>query len=266
MSIPPPPPANTPPATPPADASTVAASAPVSSAAASSPAWDQFGHWAGFDWAREQHDVVVLDRAGHAVAQWVVADTAEGWQQFRQRIAPYLPLAVAIETSSGVIVERLLDSGVTVFPVQPKSAQRYRERQAPSGVKDNVRDAWSLADALRLDGQHWKPLQPDDPLLQELRLMTRDEVHLIEHRTALINQLQQALHEYFPTALEAFDDWTMPAAWEFVIRFPTPQKLHEAGRRRWEMFLHSHGLGRPATYQRRLELFAQALRLPVPRP
>jgi transposase len=230
----------------------------TSSSVSPSLAWDQFSHWAGFDWAYEQHDVVVLDRSGHVVAQWVVADTAEGWQDFRQRIAAYLPLAVAIETSSGVVVERLLESGVTVFPVQPKAAKGYRERQAPSGVKDNLRDAWSLADALRMDGQHWKPLRPDDPLLQELRLLTRDEVHLIGQRTALINQLQHALHEYYPTALQAFDDWTMPAAWEFVIRFPTPKALHEAGRRRWGMFLHSHGLGRPETYQRRLELFAQA--------
>jgi hypothetical protein len=34
----------------------------------------------------------------------------------------------------------------------------------------------------------------------------RDEVALIEERTALINQLQSALHEYYPAALEAFED------------------------------------------------------------
>ena len=49
-----------------------------------------------------------------------------------------------------------------------------------------------------------------------MRILCRDEVALIKERTALINQLQQALHQYYPTALEAFDDWARPAAWAFV--------------------------------------------------
>jgi transposase len=81
---------------------------------------------------------------------------------------------------------------------------------------------------------------------------------LIEERTALINQLIAALHEYYPTALEAFDDWTLPAAWAFVEAFATPEAVARAGKRRWEKFLHAHKLARPETYQKRLELFAKA--------
>jgi transposase len=92
----------------------------------------------------------------------------------------------------------------------------------------------------------------------ELRLLCRDEVALIEERTALINQLQSALHEYYPAALEAFEDWTLPNAWAFVEAFPTPQALLAAGKRRWEKFLHTHKLARPQTYARRLEIFARA--------
>ena len=64
-----------------------------------------------------------------------------------------------------------------------------------------------------------------------MRLLCRDEVALIEERTALINQLQQALYEYYPAALEAFDDWTLPAAWAFVEKFPTPPDLVKVGKR-----------------------------------
>jgi hypothetical protein len=73
-----------------------------------------------------------------------------------------------------------------------------------------------------------------------------------------VNQLLAALHEYYPTALTAFEDWTHPAAWAFVETFPTPQALVQAGKRRWEKFLHTHKLARPETYQKRLELFTQA--------
>jgi transposase len=66
------------------------------------------------------------------------------------------------------------------------------------------------------------------------------------------------LRDYYPAALEAFDDWTQPAAWAFVEQFPTPQVLVQAGRRKWAGFLHTHRLYRPATYQRRLEILARA--------
>jgi len=68
---------------------------------------------------------------------------------------------------------------------------------------------------------------------------------------------------YYPAALEAFDDWTMPAAWAFVESFPTPQDLVKAGKRRWEKFLHTHRLYRPETYAKRLEIFERAAEFAV---
>ena len=97
-----------------------------------------------------------------------------------------------------------------------------------------------------------------DELSCQLRLLCRDEVGLIEQRTALISQLQQALLEYYPAALEAFEDWSNPSTWDFVIQFPTPEALTKAGRRRWEKFLHSHRLWRTQTLEKRLIAFAQA--------
>jgi hypothetical protein len=42
--------------------------------------------------------------------------------------------------------------------------------------------------------------------LEQLHLLCRDEIALIEERTALVNQLIAALYEYYPTALAAFGD------------------------------------------------------------
>jgi hypothetical protein len=116
----------------------------------------------------------------------------------------------------------------------------------------------SFADALRTDGHGWRPLNPENPKTQELRLLCRDEMSLTEQRTTLVNQLQQALHEYYPAALEAFDDWTLPSSWAFVERFPTPEVLKKKGKRHWEKFLHTHRLYRSKTYRKRLETFASA--------
>ena len=221
--------------------------------------WNEITYYAGFDWAKDHHDVIIVDHGGQIVADFQITHSAQGWQRWREALAALGPgIATAVETSQGVVVEQLLESAVTVYPVSPVSAKAYRLRKMPSGNKTDHADAWSLADALRVDGHGWKALRAEDPLVAELRLLCRDEVALIEERTALINQLQSALHEYYPAAEEAFEDWTLPSAWAFVEAFPTPQVLQGAGKRRWEKFLHTHRLVRPQTYQRRMEIFARA--------
>jgi transposase len=215
-------------------------------------------HLAGFDWAKQHHQIVILDARGQTVAELRFAHDAAGWQQFRQRLAAFPALGVVIETCQGAAVEKLLESGVTVYPIAPKRAQAYRQRHRPSGDKSDFVDAWSMADALRVDGAAWKALAAEDPVVQQLRLLCRDEVELIGQRTALVNQLQQALHEYYPAALEAFDDWTQPFAWAFVAAFPTPAALAAAGKRKWETFLHVHKLWRPGTAEKRLEMWGRA--------
>jgi transposase len=220
--------------------------------------WNQIAHYAGFDWAKDHHDVIVLDASGKVVADFRFEHTAGGWEQFREKLAAFPDVAIAVETKHGTVIERLLETECCIFPVHPQSAKAYRQRKVPSGNKTDRVDAWSLADALRLDGAHWKQLAPQDPLIKELRLLCRDEVALIRDRTALIAQLRQALYEYYPAALEAFDDWTLLSAWAFVLAFPTPEALVKAGKRKWEKFLHVHKLARPETYQRRLEIFSRA--------
>lgn len=215
-------------------------------------------HYAGLDWGKNQHQLAVVDRAGQCVLELSFEDTAAGWAALREKLSAFPQLGVAIETCCGPAVERLLDAGLDVYPLNPKAAQRYRDRQAPSGGKSDRLDALSFADALRTDGHAWRRLVPQDPATQELRLLCRDEIGLIEQRTALVNGLQEALHEYYPTALQAFDDWTAPAAWALVVAFPTPADLSRAGKRPWEKFLHTHKLYRPQTVGRRLQLFAHA--------
>lgn len=224
--------------------------------------WKTFTHFGGFDWAGEHHDVVIVDAQGSIVAQWRFDHDPDGWKEFRAKVAAFPFLAVAVETSQGLMIEQMLDAGLSVYPVQPKAAQRYRDRKAPSGTKTDQLDAWSLADALRMDGQHWKPLAADDPLVTELRLLCRDEVALIENRTSLLVQLHYALKEYYPAALEACNDWRFPSSWALVETFPTPQLLQAAGKRRWEKFLHANQLWKsPQSVERRMAIFARAAEL-----
>ena len=222
-------------------------------------AWSRQKVFVGFDWASDHHDVVAVDQRGLIVLDCRIEESAEGWQTLVEKLKGLAAPPVAIETSSGTTVERLLGAGLQVYPVNPKMAKRFRERKSPSSNKTDFIDAWSLADALRTDGHGWRRLKADDPLTVELRLLCRDEMALIEQRTAFVCQLRAALREYYPTALEAFDDWTIPSAWKFLEQFPTPEKLNVAGKRKWENFLHANRLYRPETYQKRMALFARAM-------
>jgi transposase len=225
-------------------------------------AWNEITYYAGFDWGHHRHKVVIVDRQGQIVADFTIEQSGPGWQRWREQVAALGgAVAACVETSQGIVIEQLLESGVSLYPIAPLSAKAYRERKAPSGTKSDHLDAWSLADALRVDGHGWRALGQEEPLVAELRLLCRDEVALIEERTALVNQLQSALQEYYPAALEAFEDWTLPAAWAFLEAFPTPAVLRAAGKRKWEKFLHSHKLARPQTFAKPLEIFARASEL-----
>ena len=92
-------------------------------------------------------------------------------------------------------------------------------------------------------------------------MLCRDEIGLIEHRTAFVNQLQAALGDYYPLALESFEDWVKPFAWAFVRTFPTPAALAKAGQRKRENFLHVHKLWRGETSPQRLATWARGQQL-----
>ena len=220
--------------------------------------WQEHRAFGSLDWASKKHSVIVVNQAGKVIEKFEIEHSALGWKKFREKLQPYGSIPFAIETSQGAAVEQLLEAGMMVYPLNPKSAQSYRERKAPSGAKDDWLDAWSFADALRVDGQGWKALRPEQALIKELRLLCRDEVSLIEQRTAFINQLRHALAEYYPAALEAFKDWTSVSAWMFLQRFPSPDALAQAGQRKWQNFLHSRRLWGSEEGPRRMKIFAQA--------
>jgi transposase len=226
-------------------------------------AWTQHPHFAALDWASDHHDVTVLDRTGAIVAEFRFAHTAAGWAEFTEKLKPFPGTPFTLETSSGPAVDQLLQRGLVLYPLAPGAAARYRERKAPSGTKTDRHDAGSMADALRTDGHVWRMLRPQDEATATLRVLCRDEIGLIEQRTLLVNQLQAALREYYPAALAAFADWTVPTPWTFLQQFPTPVALQTAGQRKWEKFLHTHKLWRPQTREERLAVFAAANALPA---
>jgi hypothetical protein len=92
----------------------------------------RFTHFAGFDWAKQHHHVVILNPAGQIVAEFGFAHTEAGWQQWREQAARFAPLAVAVETSQGIVIDQLLQTpDCTIYPLNPKAARAVSRPQSP---------------------------------------------------------------------------------------------------------------------------------------
>jgi hypothetical protein len=54
-------------------------------------------HFAGFDWASDHHDIIIVDATGTLVADFQIEHTAAGWRLWKEKISAYPRLGVAIE-------------------------------------------------------------------------------------------------------------------------------------------------------------------------
>jgi transposase len=200
--------------------------------------------YAGIDWADEHHDVVVLDEQGQRVASCRVTHTAEGLAQlitFLQKTLASAPtaqeLACLIETSHGLLITALLDAGLAVYPVNPKTVDRRRK---PAGAKTDAIDAYLLAKTGRSDLLDLRRLTPDTPLVQELKSLTRDQDGLIQSQTRLVNQLATCLKTYYPVALALFTKLQQPLTLAFLEAYPTLEVAQCASAQALAQLLRRH--------------------------
>lgn len=210
-------------------------------------------YYMGVDWADQTHAVWVGDEQGTAVWEHTVPHTATGFSDWGRWLyecqAAGIDVWAAIERPDGRVVEFLLDHGVTVYPLNPKALDRARDRFRMSGSKSDPFDARVLAEFLRTDHGHLRPLQPNSEAAQELKLLTRDYHRLVRQQTRLLNQLTATLKEYYPQPLAMFDDLTTHLARDFLRAYPTPEAARRLRRAQWQRFARAHRLSADRTAQ-----------------
>lgn len=185
--------------------------------------------YVGLDWADQHHDVVVLDEAGRRVGSRRVTHSKEGLEDLKQfllRIASQPEeLACVVETSHGLLIAFLLEAGIPVYPVNPKTANALRKA---AGAKTDQIDAYLLAKTARSDLADLRRLEPDSPKVEELKTLTRDQDALVQMQTRLVNQLTACLKDYYPAALHFFSKLHQHATLVFLQTYPTPEAAASA--------------------------------------
>jgi transposase len=189
----------------------------------------------GNDWAEAHHDVELVDEDGRRVARRRLAVGVEGLAALHALVADHLAedaeadqVVVGIETDRGPWVQALIAAGYTVYAVNPLQVARYRERHTPSGAKSDPGDAHVLAELVRLDRAHHRPVAGDSALAEHVKVLTRTHQSLIWSRQRQTNALRSMLREFYPGALAAFgEELAGRDALAILAIAPSP----EAGRR-----------------------------------
>ncbi|MBG0569250.1 IS110 family transposase, partial [Actinoplanes aureus] len=234
----------------------------------------------GDDWAEDHHDVELVDEHGKRLARKRLPEGLDGIARLHALIAEHMPaewadldpvqaaarVRVGIETDHGPWVQALLVAGYHVFAINPLSVARYRERHSTSGAKSDQGDAHVLAEIVRLDHAHHRQIAGDSVQAEAVKLVARTHQVLIWERTRHLLRLRSALREFYPAALNAFDDLTAADTLELLARAPDPTRaarlsrsqitaaLHRANRRNIEV--------KAAALQQQLR--ADQLRQPAP--
>lgn len=89
------------------------------------------GRFAGVDWASEEHAVCVVDESGRIVDGRRYKHTEAGLRALCSRLTA---LKVAIERQDGLLIERLLDAGLTVIAVRANQVRSAGPRYTWAGI------------------------------------------------------------------------------------------------------------------------------------
>jgi transposase len=148
---------------------------------------------------------------------------------------------VALERPDGLLIERLLDAGLTVIAVHPNQVKAMRPRFSVAGGKSDSFDSFVLAELARTDSHRFRVLAPDSDQTKALRAMTRARDGLVRTRVGLANQLRDQLATFWPGASKVFWSVDSQIALAFLRRYPTPLDARGLGEQRLQAFLKRHG-------------------------
>jgi hypothetical protein len=193
----------------------------------------------GNDWAEDHHDVEVQDATGRRLGKARLPEGVAGIARLHELIAGFAgedtspeQVLVGIETDRGPWVAALVAAGYSVFAINPRQVARYRERHATSGAKSDAGDAHVLADMVRTDAHQLRAVAGDSALVEGIKMVARAHQNLIWDRHRQMLRLRSGLREYFPAALEAFDDLAAADALDLLGAAPDPQRAARLSRSR----------------------------------
>lgn len=181
----------------------------------------RFTWFIGVDWGTQQHAVAITDATGAVVREETVAHTSAALAAFRKSVAALIgdawgEVVVGLEVPRGTLVELFLEYGASVFAINPKQLDRFRDRFSVAGNKNDALDALVLASSLRTDRAQFRRVAAEAPRVIELRELSRAEAVLAEEAVALTNRVRELVHRIAPQWLTLSRNADDPWFWKLL--------------------------------------------------
>ena len=171
----------------------------------------------GDDWAEDHHDVEIQDETGRRLTKARLPEGISGITRFHGLLGRFLPedgdpagVKIGIETDRGPWVAALVASGYQVYAINPLQSARARQGHDVSGAKSDAGDAHVLADLARTQSHQLRTVAGDSQNAGATKVLARMHQSLIWDRTRQVLRLRSALREFFPAALEAYENLAFP--------------------------------------------------------
>ena len=225
----------------------------------------------GIDWSEQQHEVELMAESGQRLRRLRIAHGVEGLAHLQETISEFArdpsEVVVGVESDHGLLVNALVGSGYLVYPINPLTAARYRDRHSLAGNKSDRRDALMLANVVRTDRHQLRPLAGDSEPALEIRARARAHLRAIRLQGQLRNQLRSLLLEFYPAVLPLLAADDLRDALAVLSVAPTPALGRRLSLNKLEATLRRHGRQRHLTPRaQEIQGLLRAPQLDLPRP
>jgi transposase len=215
----------------------------------------------GIDWSDRKHDFC-LQGAGSPQREFgVVAHRPEAIEHWVRALYERFggPIAVCLEIAKGPLVHALRRyEFMVLFPVNPAMIAKYREAFVPSRAKDDPTDAEIALELLLRHREKLQPLKPQSAAMRSLTTLVEQRRHLVGDKTRITNRLCNTLKEYFPQALDWFEDRDTVLFCDFLQRWPSLKHAKRARQATLRSFFCEHNMRRTELIEERIRAIRSA--------
>src|SRR5712691_5524705 len=205
---------------------------------------DTFAAFVGIDWADAKHDGCLQTAGSTKRACFQLAHTPEAidaWVTTLRTRCNGQPVAICLALTKGPLVSALRTYDFLVlFPLNPLTLARYREAFTPSRAKDDPTDAALQLALLRTHRDKLPPLTPQSPTLRALAQLVEHRRRVVGDTVRITHRLTSTLKNYFPQALQWFQDKDPVIFCDVLSRWPTLKAAQLARRSPLETFFREH--------------------------
>lgn len=216
----------------------------------------------GIDWADRKHDICEVNSRTTRQHFSVISSNPKAintWANaLKQKYKGQL-VAVACELKKGPLIYALSKfSHIILFPINPSSVAKYRKAFAHSGAKDDPTDAAIQVEILQLHMDKLNVITPDSESVRRLAQLVEYRRKLVQDRVNLTNRMTTTLKNYYPHVLDWFKEKDTMIFCEFLIRWPSLERVKRARKQTLVDFFNQHNSRYLTVNEKRIKAIKQA--------